>query len=155
MTSRAILLGIILFLVFLLILLLVYLKFSSSFAIWFLPTYNNNVLDLIKLQQSWGVYSGTTLLAPYNFKIVSYNATSLTGTMQISYFDNAGLLMGNVSFNANFQVMNNNNIKILPVSVISTATNRWPSGQIWTLTYNSATSLSLNTGSSVLALGVF
>ena len=104
-----------------------------------LPVYNNNVLDLIKSQQNWSFSN-----IPYVFKITENNF------MIISYYDSlGGYLQGTVSFDASFAIIDSNNIQITPISLISSATNRWPQNQTWKLTYVSPTQLILNNGTNI------
>lgn len=108
--------------------------------------YENNVLNLINNQNSWGYYKQTNLITPYNFVIVSY-AQKNNGTIKIDYVDNVGnYLVGIVSFNAKYTVDNKNTISITPINLISTATGRWPKDKIWKLTFVNTNQLTLDNG---------
>lgn len=141
-----IIIGIIIFLIILALAIIIYAIFGPTNVV--LPTYNNNVLDLIKSQQSWGFNNGKMTI-PYIFKITG------TNLMQISYFDSlGGYLQGVVNFNANYKIIDINNIQIIPTSLISSATKRWPQNQIWKLTFINSSNLNLNIGKNILSLSI-
>lgn len=134
------------FLIGLIVVILIIIAFYYKFYVS-LPVYGNNVLDLIKTQKNWNYYNGGVLVSPYSFNITG------NGTMQISYFDSlGGYLQGTVVFNATYQIIDSNNVQITPVSLISSATRRWPQGQTWKLTYVSSSNLNLNINTQILSL---
>lgn len=133
-------LGVVLLLLILLILL---------YFIWY-KKYNNNVLDLIATQENW-YYNNKKINVPYSFRIKDY--LSGKGNLEIAYFDSlGGYLQGIVIFDAKYQVIDNNNVQINPTSLISSATKRWPSNQIWKLSYIDSSNLNLKIGDNNLSL---
>lgn len=100
-----------------------------------IPIYKNKVLSIISTIPSWVYYLKPQVPIDYSLKIIKANANSV-GTMQISYLDDlGGYLQGYVTFIADFSPINLSKISIKPIKLISTATNRWPQNQTWTLEY--------------------